>query len=703
MKKSICYGCFAEKDKEEKCPFCGFDESPESAEHPLALPVGTVLAGKYIVGRTLGQGGFGITYIAQDYNTKELVALKEFFPDSLATRTAGTEVSFIAGDRKEAFLYGKKCFLSEAKTLSEFIDNEHIVQVYNYFEENSTAYFTMEYLHGQSLISYIKRAGGRINCHELKNIFVPVMDALAYVHSKGVIHRDISPDNIIITDSGKIKIIDFGAARYSLGDRSRSLDVILKHGYAPKEQYTRHGRQGPYTDIYALAATMYYALTGQVPPDSVDRADEDTLIPLSSCGCVIPENIEKAIIKALSPQASDRFQSMGEFKEACFVEEEDRQNTIPFQEEFTSIESKPEDSLDNLTKEPPKQKKRPGHKTESNEKTFVKLIFLIEGIVILALVGSILLIHTLIPEFGGKEQGTNDLYQQVIADSAYAHSDLESIDIPYGTTSIGDTAFYECHNLSSVTIPDSVTNIGKYTFMNCDSLERIILPDSVTKIGKGAFFGCTNLKSITLPNSITEIPESMFMQCSVLQSVTIPRQVKIINEYAFAKCNSLERIIISDSVTGIMKDAFSMCPNLTEVIIGKSVITVGERSFSYCDSLKTLTIGESVQTIGEGAFNGCESLESVIIPDSVTTISDNAFRFCRELSDLTIGENVTIIGVEAFSGCKKLKSVTIPKNVTEIQEKAFANCTVLESISVPTKCKVSDNMINTGSTIIDYY
>lgn len=298
-------------------------------KYPLALPVGTILAGQYTIDKVLGQGGFGITYMATDYKTKGKVAVKEFFPDTLAYREVTSVISY-PGERSENFEYGKTGFLQEAKTLAEFIGCENIVRIYSYFEENGTAYFVMEYIEGTSFDAYLKQKGGKISCEEAGKILIPIMDALAIVHSKGIVHRDVTPDNIYITNDGTVKLLDFGAARYSLGDKSRSLDVILKHGFAPKEQYTRRGKQGPFTDIYSLGATFYFALTGKRPPDSVERLDEDDLIPPSSLGVQLTEYQEEAILKALNVQPSDRYQSMLDFK-AAYLNAETMSKAQPIQ------------------------------------------------------------------------------------------------------------------------------------------------------------------------------------------------------------------------------------------------------------------------------------------------------------------------------------------------------------------------------------
>ena len=244
------------------------------------------------------------------------MAVKEFFPDAMAMRTQSNMVSAHSGVQNENFQYGKACFLNEAETLAEFIGNPHIIRVYSYFEENGTAYYVMEYIEGESLQQYAKEHTGRLSWAEVQQLLYPIMEALGAVHEKGIIHRDVTPDNIYITKDGNVKLIDFGAARYSLGEKSRSLDVIIKHGFAPMEQYTRRGRQGPYTDVYALAATMYYVLSGRLPQDSIDRLEEDNLADLSSLGVSIPEGVEDVIMKAMTLRHGDRYQTMREFYQA---------------------------------------------------------------------------------------------------------------------------------------------------------------------------------------------------------------------------------------------------------------------------------------------------------------------------------------------------------------------------------------------------
>ena len=310
----LCYQCFQEKGTSTVCPFCGYDPSKTGKKYPLALKPGTILNGRYSVGRVLGQGGFGITYLAFDDKTKQRIAIKEYFPSEYAGRERDSyTVQSYSGDREEYFEYGKTQFLEEARTLAEFIGDEHIVRVYSYFEENNTAYFAMEYVEGPSLEKYMAQKGGRLSVEETASLLLPLMGSLGHVHEKGIVHRDVSPDNILIEENGNAKLIDFGAARHSTGEMSKSLDVVVKHGFAPKEQYTRHGRQGPYTDVYAMAATFYYAITGKILPESVDRMEEDELITPSTLGVRINRQAEDVLYKALEVSYRDRYQTMEAF------------------------------------------------------------------------------------------------------------------------------------------------------------------------------------------------------------------------------------------------------------------------------------------------------------------------------------------------------------------------------------------------------
>ena len=311
--KRICYGCFQEKEPGSVCPHCGFHENEEQPY--LALPLGTLLNGRYMLGKVLGIGGFGITYLGYDLTLEIKVAIKEYMPSSIATRNKDRYNVTLTGRVEMDYQCGMKRFLDEAKILAKLQNAPHIVSVQNYFQENNTAYFVMEYIDGMSLKAYLASQGNKIPYPHALTILQPIMEALIQVHALNLLHRDISPDNIYITSQGESRLLDFGAARFALGD-GKSVSVILKHGYAPEEQYSSHGNQGPWTDVYAMGATLYRCITGTLPPDSIERIRKDTLMPPSELGISIPQNVEQAILKALAVKTEDRFSNMSAFLRA---------------------------------------------------------------------------------------------------------------------------------------------------------------------------------------------------------------------------------------------------------------------------------------------------------------------------------------------------------------------------------------------------
>lgn len=329
-----CFKCMSITYINESCSYCGNynDTSPESNLH---LPPGTILEGKYLIGKALGQGGFGITYLAWDQKLNLKQAIKEYLPVEIAYRIPGTpEVSIYKDDLITHFNYGVEKFLEEARTLARFAGHPNIVWIRDYFEANGTAYIVMEYIEGMTIKDYINHEKGPLSYKEAFDIFFPVLDVLKDVHKGGVLHRDISPDNMILDKRGRVVLIDFGSARQAIGEKSQSTSVIMKPGYSPEEQYQRKGRQGPWTDIYAVAASFYFVITGTTPPESLDRLNTDTLIFPSKMGITIPPSFEKAIIKALSIKIDDRFQNVEDFQKKLV-------ESLPLREEQAQDLNKP--------------------------------------------------------------------------------------------------------------------------------------------------------------------------------------------------------------------------------------------------------------------------------------------------------------------------------------------------------------------------
>ena len=347
-------------------------------QNPRCLAVNTVLAGKYLVGPVLGEGGFGITYAGYDLNMETRIAIKEYFPVELVTRdttlqntggggaassssdsdggepSAGSisasgggsdRVISLSGEKSKTYQQGLKKYVDEARNVSQFSGIPGIVSVKDFFYENDTAYIVMEYIEGISLKEYLRQKGGKVSEEEALAILRPVLEALEKVHAAGIVHRDISPDNIMLTFAEKekaeqasasdtastpastavygnisaVKLIDFGAARMTSKNDQKSLTIILKHGYAPEEQYRSHGEQGPWTDVYALCAVLYRMLTGKVPEPAMDRLFSDGLKCPEELGVKVTPAVSEAIMRGLAVKKEDRIRSVRELMDALYA------------------------------------------------------------------------------------------------------------------------------------------------------------------------------------------------------------------------------------------------------------------------------------------------------------------------------------------------------------------------------------------------
>lgn len=310
-----CGGCFRTYDDEfELCPHCGYIDGSEPSE-PNHLFVGTELSGRYVIGNVLGFGGFGITYKAWDKKLDSVVAIKEYYPSGIVNRPPGTKkLLLFSGNRKKEFEHGLIRFVEEARNMTKFNNHKNIVNVFEYFEENNTAYIVMEFLDGCNLSEHIE-TNGKPDTDKSIDIICSICSALHDIHDNGIIHRDISPDNIYLCNDGTVKLIDFGAARFSATEE-KNFTIILKPGFAPPEQYEQISDQGPKTDIYALGATLYYCITGEKPDESTNRKIKDTLASPREINSETELYLSDSIMKAMAIEPSLRFENVDDFERA---------------------------------------------------------------------------------------------------------------------------------------------------------------------------------------------------------------------------------------------------------------------------------------------------------------------------------------------------------------------------------------------------
>ena len=324
---SLCLGCMnVLPHPKAACPYCGWSRASGQNDADL-LPQGTTLknssnGNEYLIGKKLGRGGFGVVYIAWDVNNDRRVAVKEYYPDQFVSRSHTRTVVPKNNDRTNELLFQKQKqrFLEEAQKMQLFEYSPNVVNVLDFFDENDTSYIVMEYIEGQTFTQVLDRVPNkRMSYDSVVTNLKPIADILQRIHNtpwqdgSGIVHRDISPENIMYASDGTVKLLDFGAARVSdPGDRPTG---IIKRGYSPYEQELSvpgpDAQQGTWTDVYAFAATIYRGVTGEVPPNALERSAQDTLVPPSQFGLTPAQ--EQVLLKGLAVKRYDRYQTIDEF------------------------------------------------------------------------------------------------------------------------------------------------------------------------------------------------------------------------------------------------------------------------------------------------------------------------------------------------------------------------------------------------------
>ena len=383
MTAQFCPYCMNVVEPDTPCTNCGLTAGNYTPA-PHHLPPGTVLRDRYLIGRVLGEGGFGITYIGCDLQLELKVAIKEYFPTDKANRISSSSLSVAnySGSVGQRYEEGKERFLQEARTMAKMDKQPVIVSAKDFFKANNTAYIVMEYVEGTTFKDIVSQRGGSIPADELFKMMEPLFSALSDMHALGLIHRDISPENLML-ERGAIRLLDFGCARES-ADGNATMTIALKHGYAPIEQYQNKG-QGPWTDVYALSATMYYCLTGKKPPQSMDRLCEDELILPRKLGVAMSENQEKALLYGMGVRPRRRFRTVEELQAALYNDEPAPDIVIQTDDApVVDEDKKPEDKVkpDNTVK-PSKKDKKDKEKPEDGAKKNKRLIAVVAAAAIL--------------------------------------------------------------------------------------------------------------------------------------------------------------------------------------------------------------------------------------------------------------------------------------------------------------------------------
>ena len=716
-----CSQCARWLDAPGVCPFCGYDEhNPPTVT--VELEEGTLLNGRYQLGRVLGNGGFGLTYVAWDYVLGTPVAVKEYFPRYLVTRNslASDDVRCAPEDRT-VYELGLRRFVRESHILATLQSVRGIVTVHDFFEDNGTAYLVMELVRGTPLGEYARLSP--LKPARLFALLREPIETLAAVHRQGVLHRDISPSNLIVQEDGSVKLIDFGAAATLAAQaEGRERTVVINEAYAAPEQYDPDGPQGPWTDVYNLCATIYAVLTGEPPVEARRRQAGEPLPDPAAKGVRLPGWQRRALRQGLLLSPLKRTQSMDEFRCRLFH--------LPLPEEVI-------------------RRRRAARRAAILSGVAAVLLMLLgvnfwagfplgdglryalrgDGLAVTGYAGARAEVQV--------PQARLGLPVTRVGAGAFEHSEtLESVRLPGTVVAVSALAFHDCPNLRDATLEPGVSVIEEYAFADCPALETVALPGSVSAIADSAFTGsegslilhgvrdtpaeaygrrlhipwvcdaefasvaegdglaitaCYDFENdVVLPDSLNGRPvvallgdaggagETWF--APTLERVTLPQGLAALPEGALTGYGELSEVQIGSRLSQIGDRALKDTA-ITSVALPEGLTAIGEQAF-FGTYLQSVTLPEGLTSIGREAFAQSQ-IDGISLPESLTALGDRAFAYCLSLRKAALSPNVPAVSDNCFLGCDALEVVEIPIGVQSVGYQSFAKCAALQMIALP--------------------
>ena len=723
--KSYCPYCMHPVQPGTPCGFCGknpADYAP-SSHH---FPPGTLLKDRYLVGRVLGEGGFGITYLGLDTRLERKVAIKEYFPTSFVRRetSLSLEVTCYTDVGKDFYEKGRDQFLVEARTMAKLEDIPEIVRVLDFFPANNTAYIVMEFLEGCTLKELTARQG-RIPAKTMLDMLEPVLRAMEAMHAAGVIHRDISPDNLMQLKNGKVKLMDFGCARDIEG--GRTMTVTLKHGFAPMEQYTGHG-QGPWSDVYALCATVYYCLTGKVPPRSVERSDseQDPLIPPTRLGAALTPAQEKALLTGLAVKARNRWQSAASLYAALYGRTmdgfpwtpppEDPDRTVGETEYVTGDEAgrRTTGGADGTGTPTDTVKKQPSPWRSMQWKLRVGAAAVI--LLAAAAVGVVLFLNSRKPAFSSADRISGNPSQSTEQSQAPSSAPAPEPS-PSETPAPAETEDQGNQNklpgIGGVTAAPAGSESPEPSDSQPPASAGAQSPSPSQAGSQGGGGQSPASSSPSQPpasqpsqpsaSQPSQPPASQPSQPASQSPEPSPDPEPAVGDsfvYGDYQCEYSYHSGVDGLALMVTYTGSASSVSIPSEINGYPVCWVmsfGNNSavesltiqnshgylcytysFSGCTNLKSVFLGAGVR-VGESAFAGCSSLTSASF-GAYCQIGDCAFQNDTALSSVTVGRSCTI-GEDAFAGCSSLTSVSLPDSCVYDWQAFPDGCTVTGGVS----------------------
>ncbi len=502
-KNRYCYSCFKKLNESVRfCPFCGQDTHSVGKNERILSP-GTILNGKYLIGQVIGEGGFGITYKGMDLNLKLKVAIKEYFPAVFATRDVNSgdqSIHIISGNATQHFQTGLEDFAKEANRLSQFAQLEGVVSVLNFFYENNSAYMVMEYIDGITLKDYLETQNGKLSWNETLSLLHPIILSLITIHNTGMIHRDISPDNIMMTESGQMILIDFGAARNVNINRQNT--VVLKKGYAPLEQYQSNGYQGTWTDVYSICATIYRMISGSKPEDALAVAGGTIRIPgLKTFDRTLPDFVNLVIQHGMEVLPENRIQTMDEL-ERCLYQARTIKRRI---------------------------------RISSGQLIYLGMILLFISVIFLGF--GLWSVNSTQEETFREERGEgtdieSELQQESVQNEESEENRIDDQYEGYADTNADAFIWEETegkvtitnveYTLSEIVVPRMIRDMPVYEISGISpNAVSVIIKNGTEKISQGAFKNCVYLEKVYIPASVTEIDSKAFENCISLTDIVV--------------------------------------------------------------------------------------------------------------------------------------------------------------------------------------
>lgn len=638
------------------------------------LQPNTILqGGKYRIERVLGQGGFGITYLARNTVFDIDVAIKEFFMKDENDRD-GSSVTMPNTTKQELFHGQMEKFKKEAKRMFA-IKNEHIVGVQDLFEENCTAYYVMDFVDGENLAERLKRTGKPMSEQEVRDILPQILDALKSIHDAGIWHLDLKPANIMLTKEGKVKLIDFGASKQLnalKGGATTSTAISYTNGYAPREQMEQnYDKFGPWTDIYALGATLYALLTNRRPPlptdiDDDSSEDKHKALPMSE---IASKEMRSLVLWMMQTNRNQRPHDVESvyFKLNQYIPTKDDENI----DESTIVTES-----NNKNGKTPSTISLSNNKRKRNQKYYIgysiAFVLLCVGIGIWYYNSGVLKIK---PQYKvlSEENKTCELVKSCelvgnlsqknvacIPDSTYGKYVIPSEVDGYNVISIGDYSFYRTR-LTDVTIPPSVKSIGESAFSSCLYLSSISIPEGLEIIPKYAFYRCGSLSNIHLPSTIKCIKDYAFYGNKSLSSIVIPEGVEEISIGVFSDCYSLSKIVLPSTLKRIKDDAFHNNKSLSSILIPESVEEISMKAFYYT-SITSLHFPKTIHAIFDRDAYGLVSLDEIY-----TNSEPNFSRLKTVVSDIL---NPLAINYRNGDGGAAFHPLTVPSSFNDLPKDA---------------------------------